>query len=183
MKITKKLKEIVLLLIAFLGITNSISAQNTKDSAFDIHAGYPPAFTSIKSHILVILYDKDSKTSYSHKQFEKDSKQVAEIFPQCYTGEYDFVTMTKDIEEEDFRTKSMFDTGATKFKVINSAYESTDQYRYVLYYMVTSNNAPAFGIYDRVTDLCYTAWSEDTGSKGNWYIRGFAEKIEKIRAK
>jgi hypothetical protein len=160
-------------------------AQPAKRENYD--TAYPPDFKTVKSHILVIIYDKESEVpSYESKHVLKGfNKDFKEVFPKNYTGDYDFITMSKDIEDNtDYdNTDKKF-----RFKIINSSYADVSKYRYILFSkcylsmigMTTITNFQ-FGIYDRKTEKSYTtSWHSGSNKPLMEY---YLKRLEEVSPK
>jgi hypothetical protein len=184
MKFSMSIMRLLLTAIAIFGIVNYTSAQ-AHDNVID-NPGIPPEFSTVKSHVLVVLYDDNSALPpHAHKIiYKKASEHVQELFPQNYTGGFAFVTMSTDIDDNTDYELHLYDHDRSKFTVTNPAYKNVDSFRFVLYDVIIGldDPIPHFGIYDRKLDKCYTAGGQYL-PVGKWYIESFAKKMDELRVK
>jgi hypothetical protein len=176
--------------IAFTGMISIAFAQKKSiDDEFAKIPPYPSDFTTQKSGVLVVVYDKQSDIpDYDRKGPLKSlTKDLQKLFPLDYTGDYNFVVMSTDIEDE----STSGDDGVTfKYKVTNPAYADVDKYRFVLFSQCYEDFTDGgnvvltyfrFGIYDRKTDA-FSTTLKHTGSQKP-LMETFVKKLEEVRVK
>ena len=186
-KLKTRLKSIVLLAIIIVAVTSNANAQKKIEEEFAKHTPYPDGFTEQKSNILVITYDNNSQIlGYEKLSLMKSlSKDLEKDFPKDYTGGYDFVLMSKDIED---LTTSGDKDQIFNFKVTDTAYSDINKYRYIFFYegylnmigMTTIQNF-RFGIFDRKNNT-FAFTYQHSGSHGP-LMEAYIKKLDEVRVK
>ena len=186
-KLNNLLKSFLLLAIIIVGVISNTNAQKKIEEQFAKSTPYPNGFTEQKSHILVITYDKSSQIlDYEKLSLMRElSKDLQKDFPKDYTGDYDFVLMSKDIED---LTTSGDKDQIFNFKVTDTAYSDINKYRYIFFYegylnmigMTTIQNFK-FGIFDR-KDNTFALTYQHSGSHGP-LMEAYIKKLDEVRVK